>query len=291
MRACRPAVPEDGVPTVAVLGAIGPDKGARRIERMVELVRSLQLRLRFVVIGFLDRMHEPSRSDDAVLTIHGRYAAGELPALLDRYRVRLVAFPSTGPEAFSFTLSESWAAGRPVVVPPIGALAERVAGTGAGWILTDDEWRDDARMLLRIAQLLAPGNAAQLDAAGAMARVQPQPTPEAVAESCLACYAAALRSRATARRAPAVPELAAARILAALGYVPWHPPRAAAGPASSDDAVVAAAAGEAVAPEGRGTFKARVARVALRWGATAPGRAIRRLTPAPLLDALKARLL
>ena len=27
------ALPDDGVPTVAVLGAIGPDKGARRLER------------------------------------------------------------------------------------------------------------------------------------------------------------------------------------------------------------------------------------------------------------------
>ena len=29
-------LPRDDVPTVAVLGAIGPDKGARRLERLVD---------------------------------------------------------------------------------------------------------------------------------------------------------------------------------------------------------------------------------------------------------------
>ena len=93
-------------------------------------------------------------------------AACELPDLLAHYRVRLVAFPSAGPETFSFTLSETWAAGLPVIVPPFGALAERVAGTGAGWLWTDAEWRDEAKMLARIVALVAPGNAAALRLGG-----------------------------------------------------------------------------------------------------------------------------
>ena len=54
------------------------------------------------------------------------------PALLAHYRVALVLYPSAGPETFSYTLSEAWAAGRPVLVPPIGALAERVRGQRRG---------------------------------------------------------------------------------------------------------------------------------------------------------------
>ena len=91
--------------------------------------------------------HGPWQSDDAVLTMHGRYdpraAAGALRTL-SRIARRL---SSAGPETFSFTLSEAWAAGRPVYVPPFGALAERLAGTGAGWAWTEDEWRDEAKML------------------------------------------------------------------------------------------------------------------------------------------------
>ncbi len=125
-------LPDDGTPTVAVLGAIGPDKGARRLERIAALVRTTGTRVRFVLIGYLDVRHGPWQSGDAVLTIHGQYDPHDLPDLLDHYRVKLVAYPSAGPETFSLTLSEAWTAGRPAIVPPFGALAERVTATGAG---------------------------------------------------------------------------------------------------------------------------------------------------------------
>src|SRR5206468_1555707 len=82
-------LPDDGVPTVALLGAIGPDKGARRVERFVELVRSGGVRVRFVVIGYLDVENGPWQNSDATLTIHGRYEPSELPDLFAHYRVRL----------------------------------------------------------------------------------------------------------------------------------------------------------------------------------------------------------
>jgi len=307
-------LPDDGAPTVAVLGAIGPDKGARRLDRMVELARLRGLSLRFVLIGYLDRLQTPWQSEDAVFTIHGRYAASDLHDLLDHYRARLVAFPSAGPETFSFTLSESWAAGRPVIVPPIGALAERVAGTGAGWLLTDDEWADEARMLERIALILAPGQASLLAAAGERALAMPQQTPDAMAERSLACYDATFAAAAATADAPDVAPLPAARVLAALGYAPWHPPpapEAAAGPPAAalpldaalrlDAALppvatlpvataLTAAGGDLAAAAPRGEFSSRIARLALRWGATPLGRTLRRLTPAPILEALKARL-
>ena len=151
-------LPDDGVPTVAVLGAIGPDKGSRRLERMVERAGSGGVRVRFVVIGYSEVENGPWQKGDATLTIHGRYEPAELPDLLAHYRVKLVAFPSAGPESFSLTLSEAWLAGLPVIVPPIGALAERVRATGAGWIWTDAEWRNEDAMLARIAELVAPSN-------------------------------------------------------------------------------------------------------------------------------------
>ena len=126
-RSAGVALPDDGVTTIAVLGAVGPDKGARRLERLAALVRSARLPVRFVLIGYMDVEKGPWQSDDAVLTVHGRYEPRDLPDLLAQYRVQLVAFPSAGPETFSFTLSEAWAAGLPVIVPPFGALAERVA--------------------------------------------------------------------------------------------------------------------------------------------------------------------
>jgi hypothetical protein len=270
-------LPDDDVPTVAVLGAVGPDKGARRLERMVELVRRRGDRVRFVLIGYLDVQQEPWQASDAVLTVHGRYVAADLPDLLAHYRVRLVAFPSAGPETFSFTLSEAWAAGRPVVVPPFGALAERLADTGAGWSWTDEEWRSEERMLDRIVQLVAPEQATALAEAAARARALPQPTLADMAERTLAHYAAAIAAAAPVSVEPFAP----GRVRDALHYVPWAPS------AVPSDLPVAEPRPEEAVPAG---LASTVARAALRWRHTPAGRVIYALTPARVIDALKSRL-
>ncbi|MFO1305836.1 MAG: glycosyltransferase [Burkholderiales bacterium] len=128
------ALPRDGARHVAVLGAIGPEKGARNIDALAEEIRARALPLRIVVVGFTDRARH-WQSDDRVLTIHGSYGEDELPALFRRYRIDVSLFPTLWPETFSYTLSELWGAGCPALVPPGGALAERVEATGAGWIL------------------------------------------------------------------------------------------------------------------------------------------------------------
>jgi hypothetical protein len=152
--------------------------------------------------------------------VHGRYDPNALLRLLDHYRAALVAYPSHGPESFSFTLSEVWAAGRPAVVPPIGALAERVDDTGAGFVLTDAEWRDDAAFLDRLLAMVDPRAADVLRAAGAAARAQPQPTLEAMAGRTVAHYRRALATAPTRTWPP----LAPARVRDALGYQPWWMP-------------------------------------------------------------------
>ncbi|MBK8742475.1 MAG: hypothetical protein IPM02_24625 [Betaproteobacteria bacterium] len=58
------------MPTVRA-GAIGPVKGARRLERLVALTRQARLPLRWVLIGYLDRQYLPIQDDDAVFTVHG----------------------------------------------------------------------------------------------------------------------------------------------------------------------------------------------------------------------------
>ncbi len=317
------ALPDDGRPTVAILGAIGPDKGSRRLEKMVDLVRAQNAPLRFVLIGYLDREHGPWQSDDAVLTIHGRYAARDLPELLAHYRVRLVAYPSAGPETFSFTLSESWAAGLPVVAPPVGALDERIAGTGAGWVWTEAEWASEVRMLARIVDILAPANAAARDAAASRARAVPQPTLAAMAGRTLALYdavpargvALGLAPGVASGVAPAVasavapgvppglarsavrPSLAPQRVRDALGYRPWTVPVAnarlevpAAAPAAALSPVATAAAAAAVTGGPARGLGTGIARMALRWRHTLPGRLLYSLTPSQVVDALKARL-
>ena len=193
--------------------------------------------------------------------------------------MRLVAYPSVGPETFSFTLSEAWAAGRPVVVPPIGALAERVAASGGGWVLSDEEWRDDVRMLERIAALLAPEGAEAYAAAAARAKATPQPTLAMMAEATSAIWRSAL-SQAPA--SAALPLISAGRCLEALHYAPWRP---AAPPVEAPEGPAVLAS----APKPNGAL-AVVARAALAIRHTFAGRALYRLAPKPLVDALRQRL-
>jgi GT2 family glycosyltransferase/glycosyltransferase involved in cell wall biosynthesis len=268
-------MPDDGVPVVAVLGAIGPDKGARRVERLAELIGREAARVRIVVVGYLDTQPGPWQSADATLTVHGRYDAQDLPELLAHYRARIVLFPSVCPETFSYTLSEAWRAGVPTLVPPIGALAERLGESGAGWTLTLDEWSDDARILARVLAILAPERAASRDAAAARALAMPHATTGAMAEATLAHYEQALPARGEANVAPA---FANRRIRDALGYREWSPPA----PAEPGEMP---APSEAPAGIGR-----RIALRALAIRRTPMGRLLYRMTPAPLIDALKARL-
>jgi hypothetical protein len=271
---------DDGRPVVAVLGAIGPDKGARRLERLVELTRERGLPLRWVLIGYLDRGREPFQSADRVFTMHGAYDSRALRELIEHYRVRLVAYPSAGPETFSFTLSEAWGAGRPAIVPPIGALADRVGETGAGWVLSDEEWSSDELMLDRIVALLDSSRADEFTEAETRARSATQPTLDAMTAATVAIYRTlpepVWKARGALRR------ISAARCLAALHYAPWRPPQA----------TVARPPPQATAPSGNSKRDplAQVARAALRIRHTRTGRALYRLAPASLLAALKSRL-
>jgi O-antigen biosynthesis protein len=262
-------IPDDGARVVVVLGAVGPDKGARRLERLVALARSRGAKLRFVLIGYLDRQPGPWQSADRTFTVHGRYRAVDLPRLLRAYRADLVVFPSAGPETFSYTLSEAWSAKMAVLVPPIGALAERVRASGVGIVMTDAEWCDESAMMTRIESLLSGPEAPARVAAAARTDSVRLRTPQAMAADTLARYAGVVRAPSTSRSIPFAP----ARLRDALGYAPWPPP-----PPSA--AVIAA----------RRSLRSRVARMAMRMRRTRVGASLYGRLPPRLIDALKSRL-
>ncbi len=108
--AATPRVP--GQPLrVAVIGAIGPHKGAHVLEACARHAREAGLPLHFTVVGYTDR-------DDALrdlgVAITGRYGEDELPGLLtgnggEPYH--LAFLPAVWPETYSYTLSEAVLAG------------------------------------------------------------------------------------------------------------------------------------------------------------------------------------
>ena len=164
------------IPTVAVLGAIGPDKGrapSRAAGRNWRARRARPCASSSSAIWTSSVV--PGSPTTRVFTVHGRYEPADLPDLLAHYRVALVLYPSAGPETFSYTLTEAWAR------RPAGAgAADRSAranvsrDSGAGWIMTDAQWRDEAQMLDRLCALLrAHRSAIRIAAASTRARALP----------------------------------------------------------------------------------------------------------------------
>ncbi|MBK8742499.1 MAG: glycosyltransferase [Betaproteobacteria bacterium] len=262
----RFSLPDDGVPTVCVLGAIGPVKGARRLERLVALTRQARLPLRWVLIGYLDRQYLPIQGDDAVFTVHGPYRPAEIPALFDHYRVRMTVFPSAGPETFSYTLTESFAAHRPALVPPIGALGERVQASGGGWLM--DDWQDDQAILDQLSRLLSTAEAGNLARAAENASRATHCGTGNMGRLTADVYAGV---KAPVKEAPAIHDKG--RVYTALA--------------------AAQGGGRAVqaAPRTEHAWLIRLAHVAVRFRYTRPGRWFARALPPSWQRRLKARLL
>jgi hypothetical protein len=138
----RPAVPprrefEAHRPqrVVALLGALGPHKGSDIVDTVANRLSGTGIGL--VVVGYLDRQLHPGWRIPQQLFVHGAYAEKEAPGLLHAYGADLVLLPNIVPESFSYSLSDAWAAGVPVLAAPAGALAERIGMHGGGWLLPE----------------------------------------------------------------------------------------------------------------------------------------------------------
>ncbi|MGZ5071968.1 MAG: glycosyltransferase [Usitatibacter sp.] len=116
----------------AMLGAIGPHKGSDLVEELTRVLAGSGLAI--VVVGYLDRQVTPGWRGDHVF-VHGAYDDEDVAPLLAAYGAEIALFPNRVPESFSYALSDAWSAGLPALVPPEGALAERVSRHGGGWLL------------------------------------------------------------------------------------------------------------------------------------------------------------
>jgi glycosyltransferase involved in cell wall biosynthesis len=114
--------------TVALLGAIGPHKGSALVDDLAARLAPHGIAL--VVVGYLDRQLFPGWRAPGSLFVHGAYEEGCGPGLLRGYGARLVLFPNTVPDSFSYALSDAWAAGVPVLAAPVGAIAARIREHG-----------------------------------------------------------------------------------------------------------------------------------------------------------------
>jgi glycosyltransferase involved in cell wall biosynthesis len=167
--------------TVAVVGAIGPHKGSGVLDGLAAALVGSEIAI--VVIGYLDtRLTRGWLVPDGIY-VHGPYRDDALAGWLAAYEVEVVLFPNRLPESFSYTLSEVWATGLPVIVPDHGALGERVASHDGGWRLPAGFEGDEAAALLvwlssaegaaeraRVKSRISPGDAQRIPLLETMSR-------------------------------------------------------------------------------------------------------------------------
>lgn len=115
---------------IALLGAIGPHKGADLLLACAKYALRENLPVQFVVIGYTDR--DEAFADLENVEITGPYKPEELPSLVEDTGCRTALFLSVWPETFSYTLSEAWRLGLYPVALDIGAPAERIRESKLG---------------------------------------------------------------------------------------------------------------------------------------------------------------
>jgi len=122
-----------GALRIALLGAIGPQKGSHLLHAVAVEAYKGSLPIEFVVVGFTDR--------DALLKqlpnirIIGAYKEEEELQQLLEVNADFVWIASISPETYSYTLSAVFTAGLPAVAFDFGAIADRIRKHGYGELL------------------------------------------------------------------------------------------------------------------------------------------------------------
>ncbi len=125
--------PPEAVCRVAVVGAVGVEKGLDVLLGCARDARARRLPIEFVVVGFTADDERLMAAGPAFVT--GEYDEAEAVALIRAQRAHLAFIPSVWPETWCLALTEAWRAGLPAAVFDLGAQAERVRRTGRGWLL------------------------------------------------------------------------------------------------------------------------------------------------------------
>ena len=122
---------------VAVIGAIGMNKGYITLSRLAEYIRANNIPIQIVIIGW--SVNDARLIDSGVHSITGEYREKDMYNLFARHEIDYALFLSQWPETYSYTLSIAFKYSIFPFVLDIGAQAERVRNTGFGFVLQNDK--------------------------------------------------------------------------------------------------------------------------------------------------------
>jgi glycosyltransferase involved in cell wall biosynthesis len=117
---------------VAVIGALNLAKGAQLLEETAIAAQETGAPVEFHLLGYA--LRPLTTVPHARLTVYGRYAEADLPALLNWLQPDVIWFPALWPETYCYTLSACLQGGWPVAAPDIGAFPERLTGRAWSWL-------------------------------------------------------------------------------------------------------------------------------------------------------------
>ena len=118
---------------VGVIGAIGIPKGYDVLLACARDAAARNLALSFIVVGH-------TTDDERLLAtgrvfVTGAYEEKDVAAVIRQQDLHLAWLPSVWPETWCYALGQALQAGLGAVAFDIGAQAERIRGTGRGWLL------------------------------------------------------------------------------------------------------------------------------------------------------------
>lgn len=129
---------------VAFLGGMVPQKGSLMARELIPMDKG---GINWFVLGAIGdkRILEISQEN---CFFSSAYKKDELPQLLEDNEIDVVCILPIWPETFSYTVSEAWLNGIPIVATDIGAVGERIRRTGGGWLVAPDAQPDEIIQLL-----------------------------------------------------------------------------------------------------------------------------------------------
>jgi glycosyltransferase involved in cell wall biosynthesis len=129
---------------VAVLGAITTHKGIHFLSDCILAWKKAGLIVNLTLIG---KSLLPELTENMQIT--GPYEQTELPRLIADVDPHLIFYPTRCPETYSYTLSEGFLAGVPLLAPHLGAFRERMQGREWCWLYDPASNPDELTDLMR----------------------------------------------------------------------------------------------------------------------------------------------
>ena len=129
---------------ILVPGHVSPHKGSLLIKQLKELDKTNNLELHFMGTT-IPNLNSYGKN-------HGKYERSDFNRIVSEIKPSFSLILSTCPETYSYTLTESWMAGVPVIASNLGALKERITATGGGWLVDYTNINDIYNLIININQ-------------------------------------------------------------------------------------------------------------------------------------------